>query len=309
MKCKKRYVAALVLLILGLGLALAGMTTADFQIDNLTVGGALQERQYAAKGEVRALVVRDEDAPVQIVPSADGALRVSYWENACMTYDILEEDGALRVEKRREMPKLWGMDFGYTRSKALRIEVPDGVEVDVCTSNAQILLGDDEGDESVYFPSASLTTSNGAITLAGVRAGQVEAHTSNDAVQLTRVEADAISAETSNGFVSLADVRAGQICLLSSNDGMRLEGVEADCVNAKTSNGAVEFAALRVEKALDLQSSNGDIRGSLPGNRDDYRVESGTSNGENTLPSSPGGEGPVLRLFTTNGDIDISFQA
>lgn len=170
MKCKKRYVAALVLLILGLGLALAGMTTADFQIDNLTVGGALQERQYAAKGEVRALVVRDEDAPVQIVPSADGALRVSYWENACMTYDILEEDGALRVEKRPRDAETLGHGLRLYPQQGTAHRSADGVEVDVCTSNAQILLGDDEGDESVYFPSASLTTSNGAITLAGVRA-------------------------------------------------------------------------------------------------------------------------------------------
>lgn len=121
------------------------------------------------------------------------------------------------------------------------------------------------------------------------------------------MDADALSVETDNGFIGLNGVRAGKITLNTSNDSVRMDDVQADALEAVTDNGDIGFSALSAAESLSLQTDNGDIRGDLPGEMRDYRIESETDNGDNNLPAMLDGEGIFLRVINDNGDIDITF--
>ena len=58
--------------------------------------------------------------------------------------------------------------------------------------------------------------------------------------------------------------------------------------------------------AVSLRTSNASIRGVLPGSRQDWQIDSGTSNGKNSLPASQPGQKP-LSAHTSNGSIQITF--
>ena len=87
----------------------------------------------------------------------------------------------------------------------------------------------------------------------------------------------------------------------------RLCNVSAEEVSASTSNGRVTFSGLRASQSIELCTTNASIRGALPGTLGDYAVDSGTSNGRNSLPERS--EGAIrLSAHTSNGAIDLKFE-
>ena len=55
-----------------------------------------------------------------------------------------------------------------------------------------------------------------------------------------------------------------------------------------------------------MKNSNGSISGSIEGSLSDYRIDSGTVNGRNSLPKKYDGH-KTLNVHTMNGSINVSF--
>lgn len=302
---RRRNWAALFIFIAGVALLLAGFAAAGFDLDNLNTGGPLVERTYEAAEEVTRIVVRDMDADVELVICEDGRARVTCEENEAFVYDIAEESGVLTVEKRDLRKAQFGLYFGFYQESALKIELPAGAAVDVATQNGSIRLTG--GAEGLSSPTVSLQSANGSVAVEGVRAGEIAALTSNDDVEIADVEADALTVATSNDSVTLHSVRAGEISLETRNGEIRLEDVQADALAARTENDGIAFCGVEAARSIELETSNGDIRGALPGSLGDYSVESTATNGENSLPEALESDGVYLRAETVNGDIDVAF--
>lgn len=300
---KKTAKVAVVILIAGAVLALAGFAMAGFDFGNLNAGGALVERQYEAEGDVVELVVADRNADIVITPSEDGKARLTCWENEEMAYDIREEGCRLYIEKVEQRQSGLGAWFGFHLNGKLEIELPAGAHVDISNGNGAVRV---DGGDDVSFPTVTITTDNGPIAVRNVSAGAVALGTDNDSVTVENVSADTLRVETDNGFIDLNGVQADDISLRTGNDNVRMEGVEADALEAVTDNGDVTFDGLTVRESLSLQTDNGDIRGELPGQMRDYHIESETDY-DNSLPTLLDGEGIFLRAVTNNGDIDVTF--
>ncbi len=302
---RRRNWAALFLFIAGAALLLAGFAMAGFDLDNLNTGGPLVARTYEAAEEVTRIMVREMDADVELVISEDGRARVTCEENEAFCYDITEEDGVLTVEKRDLREARFGLYFGFYQGSVLKIEVPADTAVDVETQNGSIRLTG--GAEGLSSPTVSLQSANGSIVAEGLRAGEATMCTSNDDVEIADVEAETLTAATSNGAVTLCGVDVGETSVQTRNGGIRLEDVHADALTARTENDDIAFSGVEAARSIDLETSNGDIRGTLPGSPGDYSVESAATNGENSLPELLEGDGVYLRVMTENGDIDVTF--
>lgn len=300
---KKTAKVAVVILIAGAVLALAGFAMAGFDFGNLNAGGALVERQYEAEGDVVELVVADRNADIVITPSEDGKARLTCWENEEMAYDIREEGGRLYIEKVEQRQNGLGAWFGFHLNGKLEIELPAGAHVDISNGNGAVRV---DGGDGVSFPTVTIATDNGPIAVRNVSAGAVALGTDNDSVTVENMSADTLRVETDNGSIDLNGVQADDISLRTGNDNVRMEGVKVDALEAVTDNGDVTFDGLTVRESLSLQTDNGDIRGQLPGEMRDYHIESETDY-ENSLPALLDSEGIFLRAVTNNGDIDVTF--
>ena len=300
---KKTAKVAVVILIVGVVLALAGFAMAGFDFGNLNAGGALVERQYEAEGDVVELVVADRNADIVITPSEDGKARLTCQENEEAAYDIREEGGRLYIEKIEQRQNGLGAWFGFHLNGKLEIELPAGANVDISNGNGAVRV---DGGDGVSFPTVTIATDNGPIAVRNVSAGAVALGTDNDSVTVENVTAETLNAETDNAPITLNGVQAGTITLRTGNDNVRMESVEADALEAVTDNGDVTFGGLTVRESLSLQTDKGDIRGELPGQMRDYHIESETDY-DNSLPTLLDGEGIFLRAVTNNGDIDVTF--
>lgn len=314
-------VAAVVILIAGTVVMLAGFAMAGFDFGNLNTGGALVERTFEAAGNVTKVFVAEQGANVEIVPSADGRARVTCAENEAFCYDITEEDGVLRVEKRDLRGGTLGMYFGFWQEGTLTVEVPSGTLLDVETDSGDIrMTGDAEG---LTYSIASLRSDNGDVYVENVRAGEGESLETSDAMGDVQpgditVETDngniavegaqvrGLSAMTANGAVTLRDVRAEVVFASARNDAIRMEDVAMGALTASTENDDILFSGVEAAESLSLQTDKGDIRGELPGQMRDYHIESETDY-DNSLPTLLDGEGIFLRAVTNNGDIDVTF--
>ena len=318
---KKTVKVAVALLIAGVVLALAGFAMAGFDFGNLNTGGALVERTFEAEGDVTKVFVAEQGANVEIVPSADGRARVTCAENEAFCYDITEEDGVLRVEKRDLRGGTLGMYFGFWQEGTLTVEVPSETLLDVETDSGDIRMTG--GTEGLTYSIASLRSDNGDVYVENVRAGEGESLETSDAMGDVQpgditVETDngniavegaqvrGLSAMTANGAVTLRDVRAEVVFASARNDAIRMEDVATGALTASTENDDILFSGVEAAESLSLQTDKGDIRGELPGQMRDYHIESETDY-DNSLPTLLDGEGIFLRAVTNNGDIDVTF--
>jgi hypothetical protein len=133
-------------------------------------------------------------------------------------------------------------------------------------------------------------------------------------------EGTALELRTSNGGITVAGVR-GAVQAQTTNGGVRLEDT-AGRVRARTTNGAITTTVSRplaASDAMELRTTNGSIRIGLPEGIS-ARIEASTTNGRistdfpitmqgqigRRLSGTIGEGGPEIRATTTNGGIRIT---
>ena len=79
---------------------------------------------------------------------------------------------------------------------------------------------------------------------------------------------------------------------------------------AHTTNGSIHFEEIDA-KDIQLKTSNASIKGTLRGKGTEYAIESGTSNGKNSLPSKwnqSDSAAKRLSVYTSNANIKVAFE-
>ncbi|MBQ7655283.1 MAG: DUF4097 family beta strand repeat protein [Clostridia bacterium] len=177
-------------------------------------------------------------------------------------------------------------------------------EVDVKTNNSRIEVGD------LSCMNLTCASSNGRLVVKNVRSRQqLSCRTSN-----SRIEANALRSggdmhlTTSNNHIDGRNLQTfGNLTITSSNGGVVAEDCAAKGeLRMASSNGRVEVWRSDASAVL-LKTSNGSIRGTLPGSQQDWAIDSHTSNGRNSLPKQQPGR-KTLSVRTSNGTIDLHFE-
>ena len=251
------------------------------------------EKVYEAESDsIDHITVENRNNGIQIFPSTDGKLRITYYESKKGTYSIEESGDELQI--KAENHKKW---YDYIsigcwwedgeENIDMKIEVPEqlAAEMEIETSNAPIDVKD------------VILKENG------------EFHSSNGCIQLSNVKGDAVvDLETSNADLILKDVKGKEVEADTSNGDVKLCNVEAEDLVVDTSNASIELDGTILGDNIELETSNGSVEGRITGKESEYEITSKTSHGDNSLPEKRSGGTKKLYVETSNAKIDVSFS-
>ncbi len=253
--------------------------------------------------------------PIVIEPAEDDRVTLIYYASAHLPYRVKLDGGVLTLScEEKEKPRPFSFSF-FTNglkwvwglpSPTVELRMPRQMLADLTaqTSNCSIRL---HGLHALC--DTVLKTSNSRISVEKITCKSLDAHTSNSRLMLEEVASKQfLRGKTGNARIEARKIMAGgDLSLTTSNGRISLEKAATPAaLAAVTSNANIEVRALRAA-GVTLRTSNAAIRGELPGRCADWRIESGTSNGKNSLPRQQAGEKP-LSVRTSNASIDLRFE-
>jgi len=207
----------------------------------------------------------------------------------------IAQEGNDVVATSKYASKIGGVSFGIWPPVSVDFEVtlPASFNVELKTSGGDIVCGDLQGK-------AAANTSGGDVMLGHI-GGEVQVHTSGGDIGLEQVAGSA-KLHTSGGDIKVGSVLNTLDASTSGGDvSARLSGgLKGDC-SLSTSGG--DIRAVVDDNAafqLDASTSGGDVEA--------YHltltIERG-GHGKSKLTGKVNGGGPLLKLRTSGGDIDI----
>jgi hypothetical protein len=271
------------------------------------------------------LRVETEGGSIRITPSSDSTVRVTARQRIKAGTEADADEVLQKLELRIEQN---GNDI-FLRSKYERrprlfagswppvqvdfvLSVPAGFAAELSTSGGGITAGDG-------LKTVDAETSGGSVKLGRVD-GPVEVRTSGGGITLDEAGGP-VDLKTSGGSITVGKV-AGSANLSTSGGGIRIDSVQG-AVRATTSGGSIRAAIagplkdecilstsgggvkVAVEKSaafqLDASSSGGGV------NADGITLTLNKgSQGRNRLAGAVNGGGPLLKLRTSGGSIDVA---
>lgn len=255
------------------------------------------EKVYKAKtnaAELTKITLETKNTTVIFRESEADPVTVTYKETEREHYIITEKDGTLHIQQ--EIDKNW---FDYIGLRNFLGTLPGNLQIEICVPEC-------------YRGDLCLNTSNATVSVSDTGPlGMVDCHSSNGKILLSNVHVTGdITCNTSNAYVTLKNVSAAQRIVIKTANGLiRLLNTAGELgVQVKTSNGKIDLDHLSGDHIC-LKTSNGMIKGTIVGRKEDFNIQSHTSNGTNNLPGNTVYGEKELNVETSNGKIDIRFLA
>ena len=300
--------------------------------------GGYEKKTFACPvDKVRAIRLLSGEMPIRVSACEGSDLTLTYYTRDEDPYELNLDDGTLTLtrlfSKKMDISRFtFAVLDGIIKMRwnkpapTVELLLPRNALVDLTAHacNASVKVS---GCRALC--ETSLKTSNSRIEASGLSCMRLECVSSNGRLVLTDiVSRKQMTCKTTNSRIVASGLRAGgdmqlttsnshiegrglqtfgSLCLTTSNSGLLAEDCAAKGeLRLTTSNGKLE--TWRSQGAsIQLKTSNGSIRGSIPGNQSDWRIESRTSNGKNSLPKQQDGLKP-LAVSTSNGAIDLHFE-
>ena len=262
-------IVAAVLFVVGGSLCVISLAGVGWNLKALSTEEPLRSRSVSYPlQETTSIVIEDRNNDIIIKETQGDQVIVTCWENNNKSYNIFLADGQLEIKYQDPQEWFHFFTFGFWDDRTLVVEIPSG-----------------------YRGSIEADTSNGSVEAAGL---STEAN---------------LYLETSNAKIQLKNVHTtGKAALKTTNGKITLENVSAEKkLTADTSNADIEVKAISAP-GIFLDTSNGDIEGTILGSLNDYTISSHTSNGSNNLPASYNAGPGELSVTTSNADIEILFR-
>lgn len=279
-------------------------------------GDYVKKTMTVPAASLRAVRLLCGDMPIQVKPAEGKDAVLVYYTRDDDPYEAEESNGVLTLQKkaasgegRRFSFSLLGgvIRMGFNKgAPTTELYLPQDslVDLEAHTSNASIKIQDVQG-----VCGLALKTNNGRIALEQVSCKSLTMTTSNARLALFGVKSRlGVQGKTSNGRIEVTGVKSGgDMVLTTSNGHISAKGASAKgLLRLATSNGGIDVEGLSAS-SLEIKSSNAGISGTLPGARQDWAIQSGTSNGKNSLPNNQPGPKP-LSVHTSNGSISLRFE-
>lgn len=210
------------------------------------------------------------DGRVAVVASDGDVVDVERSQRSGFFSPVYEvSQGADRLVVRNECDSWFGVCSG-----SLAVQLPEGTEVVVRTSNGDVVASGLVGPLDVE-------TSNGRVEAAEVR-GDARLHSSNGDVEVGDVTGS-LDARSSNGRIDVRGV-GGDVDAVTSNGDVQVDDVGGDAM-VRSSNGAVDVSAVGGD--VEAVSSNGDV--TVVGDGTPVALTISTSNGQQIVegPTDP----------------------
>ncbi|MDL2318040.1 DUF4097 domain-containing protein [Eubacteriales bacterium OttesenSCG-928-A19] len=218
---KKTRILVLLTLTVGLALFLGGSALAADRYEE-------QSYEVEDPAAIQSIDITDTDVPIEVRPSADGGMYVSYYTSEYVKYDIGVDNGTLHIIKREPIRIGISWDFWNHQSVKLTLFLPDGY-----TGSLQMETAD--GDiriDSIAASGAILATSDGNVHISRCRfSGDADIKTFDGNIRMDMVEAANLTLQTNDGdiFIDRPIFEGSLACrAFDGNIGGTLTGSAAD---------------------------------------------------------------------------------
>lgn len=316
----------------GLLIAFIGFAMVGFDLEKLDMDGEYTQKVYTTSAnEATSIKINIDTMKVKVCQREDDSndIRITYYENNKRKPTINNEDGTVILNDRKEFNNLFvtdGIFSGFKRSRLETIvEIPKNskaLKISVNTSNAAISA------ENLIADNISLNTSNAAISVSGKFENEVYCETSNSSIKSKNISANSITFNTSNGYCGVENVESNALNVNTSNSAISITNINSSVVKLETSNGYIKLGDVTADISLyaetsngsistkgvdsnkiELYTSNGSINSTVVGKEKDFRIDSGTSNGNNNIAGRGNNlANKSLSVYTSNGNINIGFD-
>lgn len=301
-------------------------TVSQPDADGLTDEWSVRTFECPVAG-LHAVKLEAENMAIEVLPGEGDRAHLTYYTRRQDVYTA-KLDGDVLTLTHRSDPSLArrilrGLFYHSTPVKVTLLLPPDAaLDLSAETKNGSVTVKGMQG-----LGILNMKSSNGSLTTESAACGEAVLRTSNASVTVRdMVSRSFLRARTSNGSVRLLDSQIASAECVTGNASVRAENVQCgDTLRLETTNGSVQAQGVRCAalslrssnasltvgdiqaESVSLHTSNGSIRGTLPGSQRDWKIDSGTSNGKNSLPASQPGEKP-LSARTNNASIQITFE-
>lgn len=276
-----------VLLLAGLVMARGDVSVMNIETDRVRIRVTPDEYTEPALAPeytypvAERLVVDANSADVTVGISSDGLIHVISDSQADVPFEP-PENGTLTVTQAGSSGKLFSLDLIGAASE-ITVLLPAAHALDV-----------------------SVSTVSGNVDLDAPSLGRVELETGSGDITAKSLMCLSFRADTISGDVDLGTLSTGDLDVSTTSGDVDLGAVTASTFGADTVSGDIGFELLSVSAGAELESTSGDVEGTLKGARAEYTVRVDTVSG---WVKAQGGDGEVLvDVRTVSGDVDIGFS-
>lgn len=184
-------ISLLVLLTLSLALLLGGSAFAAEKYE---------EQSYEIKdpSAIHAIEITDTDVPIEIRPSGDGSMHVSYYTSEHEKYDVGVDNGTLHIIKRETFRFGIHWDFWNYQSVRLTLFLPDDYagSLQLETADGDIRM------DNVAASSAVISASDGNIHISRSQfSGNADIKTFDGNIRVEAIEVTNLTMQTNDGNI------------------------------------------------------------------------------------------------------------
>ena len=122
-----------------------------------------------------------------------------------------------------------------TAKKNLRVEVPDGIELDIDSVNADVKAGE------ISLGEMKLTNVSGNVELGGIACNEIEIENVDGTVTASEIVADEFSADSVSGAISISKISANEIKVKTVSGKTSLGVAKRSEVKVSSVSGNVEL--------------------------------------------------------------------
>ncbi len=283
---KNLLIAAGALIVLGIVFIFGGYLLAGMRLEGFnSKGSEYVQKSYECKDDVYSVMLKERSNHVIVQPGDTDKVLVTYYDKKDKElYDIKEEKGKLSVVRNDNNDYVFfRIDFS---EKATVITLPKDYkgELDLHNSSGGFEVRDVAGSK------VDVGNKSGGIELENVKGEAVNVQNSSGGIRLTNVESDTdVNVLNSSGSISLTAVTAG------------------GNVNAENTSGSIKLDDLKAGGNINLSNTSGSIRGTIVGNKSDYKIRSQVTSGSSNLDDTDTGS-RELNARVSSGSIKIEFK-
>ena len=259
---------------------------------------------------------------VEFVPTSDGTKKVVFYENDKVWHEDKVEEHTMYVVSKEEK-KWWNWLSPDFSKKKIEVRLPASElgELKIKNSTGDIKVPKEysfdlvnidlsTGDidySAVVKGELSLTLSTGNVSVNDITAKSIKVKRSTGSLNMKNVVVEeTIETDGSTGKTALEKVRSKNLSVKGSTGDVDLDDVVIEeAIKIKVTTGEVEFKDIDALGEIDIETSTGDVEGSLlTGKTFDVRSDTGKI----SVPDQTVGA-PICKVRTDTGDIKITVKA
>ncbi len=300
-------ITAIILVVTGIGLTVVGAITAAGK--GGLGGGKYTKQETVVTDKFSNIDVSEVSADVVFKPSADGQVKIEYYDNDNYKHKIDVSGDTLKIVYKDEDNTPWWLRINIgnwwntsTEEIVTTVYIPAG---EYGSLNVSTVSGDVNVPGDYSFDGTVISTVSGDVSALCKMVSGVNVNTTSGNITAANVSGSGVDFNTISGEVSLSGTSvSGTVDIDTTSGDVTLTNVTAGTTKVSTVSGEVTVTAINADN-IDISTTSGDVKGTVAG---EHEFDVDTTSGDISLPSNIKGM-PLVSVDTVSGDVALDSVA